>query len=53
MREVGVERVHGGIDALLGDAARQHGGGVEMGEGGGGRRVGQIVGRHVDRLHAT
>ena len=31
--------------------ARQHGGGVEVGEGGGRRRVGQVVGRHVDRLH--
>ena len=46
-----VERVDGGVDALLGDAARQHGGGVEVGEGGRRRRVGQVVGRHVDRLH--
>ena len=51
MREVESSGSTAGIDALLGDAARQHGRGVEMGEGGGGRRVGQIVGRHVDRLH--
>ena len=30
----------------------EHGGGVEMGEGGCRRRIGQIVGRHIDRLHA-
>src|SRR6476620_933861 len=29
----GIERVDGGIDALLGNTARQHRGGVEMGEG--------------------
>ena len=46
-----IERIDGRIDALLGDRARQHRRGVEMGEGGGGRRVGQVVGRHVDRLH--
>uniref|UniRef100_A0A1I8GZM3 BHLH domain-containing protein n=1 Tax=Macrostomum lignano TaxID=282301 RepID=A0A1I8GZM3_9PLAT len=42
-----VQRVHGRVDAQLGDAAGQHGGGVQMGKGGGGRRVGQIVGRHM------
>ena len=51
MREVEFERVHGRVDAQLGDLARQHGGGVEMGEGGGRGRVGQIVGRHVHGLH--
>ena len=51
MREVEFERIDGRIDALLGDAARQHGGGIEVGEGGGRRRVGEVVGRHVDRLH--
>ena len=29
---------------------RQHHGGVQVGEGGGGRRVGQVVGRHVHGL---
>ena len=51
MREVEFERVHGRVDAELGDLARQHGRGVEMGEGGGRGRVGQVVGRHVDGLH--
>ena len=45
------ERVHGRVDAELGDLAREHRGGVEVGERGGGRRVGQVVGRHVDGLH--
>ena len=46
-----VERIDRRIDALFGDRARQHGRGVQVGEGGGRRRVGQVVGRHVDRLH--
>ena len=46
----GVERVNRRVDAQLGDLARQHGGRVQVGEGRGGRRVGQVVGRHVDRL---
>ena len=46
-----VERIHRRIDALRGDVARQHRGGVEVRERGGGRRIGQVVGRHVDRLH--
>ena len=46
-----VERIDRRVDALLGDRARQHGGRVEVGEGGRRRRVGQVVGRHVDRLH--
>src|SRR5262245_15050597 len=46
-----VERIDRGIDALLGDRAREHRGGVEVREGRGGRRVGEVVGRHVDRLH--
>mmetsp|Transcript_38402 Transcript_38402/g.120959 ORF Transcript_38402/g.120959 Transcript_38402/m.120959 type:complete len:569 (+) Transcript_38402:1788-3494(+) len=45
-----VERVDGGVDALLGDAAREHGGRVQVGEGGGGGGVGQVIGRHVDSL---
>ena len=47
----GVQRVHGRVDAQLGDGSRQHGGGVQMGEGGGGGRVSQVVGGHVDGLH--
>ena len=51
MREVRVERVDRRIDALLGDVARQHGGRIKMRERGRGRRVGQVVGRNVNRLH--
>ena len=51
MREVRIERVDRRVDALLGDAARQHGGRVQVGERGGRRRVGQVVGWHIDRLH--
>ncbi len=35
----------------LGDRAGEHHRGVEVGEGGRRRGVGQVVGRHVDRLH--
>ena len=51
MREVEFERVHRRVDALFRDRAVQHGGGVQVRERGRGRRVGQVVGRHVDRLH--
>ena len=46
-----VERVDGRVDAQLGDRPRQHRGGVEVGERGVRRRVGDVVGGHVDRLH--
>ncbi len=45
------ERIDRRINALLGNGARQDGCRVEMREGGGGRRIRQIVGRHIDRLH--
>ena len=51
MRDVEFERIDRRINALLGDRARQDGCRIEMREGGGGRRVGQIVGRHIDCLH--
>ena len=47
----GFQRVHGGVNALLGDLPAQHRGGVQMGKGGGGGGVGQIVGGHIDRLY--
>ena len=47
----GIERIHRRINALFRNGARQHGGRVQMRERRGGRRVGQVVGRHVDRLH--
>ena len=46
-----IERIDRRIDALFGDRARQHRRRVEMGEGGRRRRIGQVVGRHIDRLH--
>src|SRR4051794_31236535 len=46
----GRERVHGRVDAERGDLAGQLGRGVEVGERGRRRRVGVVVGRHVDRL---
>ena len=51
MRDVEAGGSTAGVDALLGDAAREHGRGVEVGEGRRRRRVGQVVGGHVDRLH--
>src|SRR5690606_19168698 len=47
----GGQRVHGRVDAHRGDRAGELGGRVEVGEGGGRRRVGVVVGRDVDRLH--
>mmetsp|Transcript_2542 Transcript_2542/g.6973 ORF Transcript_2542/g.6973 Transcript_2542/m.6973 type:complete len:483 (-) Transcript_2542:25-1473(-) len=47
----GVERVNSGVDTELSNATGQHSGGVQVGEGGGGSRVSQIVGRHVDSLN--
>src|SRR4051812_29560786 len=38
-----IERIDRGIDAKLGDLARQHGRRVEMREGGGRRRIGEVV----------
>src|SRR5579863_3218189 len=46
-----IERVDRGINAELGDRATEHGGGVEVSEAGRWRRVGEVVGWHVDRLY--
>src|SRR4029077_17149325 len=46
-----VERVDRRIDALGGDVARQHGGRVQVRKRGGWRRIGQVVGRDVNRLY--
>ena len=46
----GIQRVHGGVDAQGRNGAAEHRGGVQMGEGGGGGGVGQVVGRHVNSL---
>ena len=45
-----VERVDRRVDALLGDRPRQRRGRVEVGERRRRRRVGEVVGGHVDRL---
>ena len=45
------QRVHRRVDALLGDRPRELGGRVQVGERGRRRRVGVVVGGHVDRLH--
>jgi hypothetical protein len=50
---LGVERVDSGVDTQLGDTTRQHSGSVQVSEGGGGRRVSQIVSRHVDGLDGS
>ena len=46
----GLERVNGGVNAELGDGARQNRLGVEVGERRGRRGVGQVVGGNVDSL---
>lgn len=47
---LGVKRVDGRVDTQLGDGSRQHSGGVQVREGGGGGRVSQVIGRDVDGL---
>lgn len=47
---LGVEGVDSGVDTQLGDTTRQHSGGVQVSEGGGGGRISQIVSGHVDGL---
>jgi hypothetical protein len=47
----GVERVDSGVDTKLSNTTGQHGGGVQVGEGGGGSRISQIISGHVDGLH--
>mmetsp|Transcript_15176 Transcript_15176/g.40268 ORF Transcript_15176/g.40268 Transcript_15176/m.40268 type:complete len:554 (+) Transcript_15176:227-1888(+) len=46
-----VQGIDRGVDAELGDRAREHRGGVQVREGGGRGRVRQVVGRHVHGLH--
>ncbi len=45
------ERIHRGVDAQLGDGAREHDRRVEVCKRGCRRRVGDVVGRHVNGLH--
>lgn len=46
----GVQGVDSGVDTQLGDGAGQHSGSVQVGKGGGGSGVSQIISRHVDGL---
>ncbi len=48
---LGVKRVDSRVDTKLGNGTGQHSRGVQVGEGGGGSRVGQIISGHVDGLH--
>lgn len=50
---LGVQRVDSWVDTQLGDTTGKHSGGVQVGEGGGGSRVSQIVSRHVDGLYGS
>ena len=47
------QRIDRWIDAQLRDLSAQHRGGIEVCEGGGRGRVGQIVCRHIDCLHGS
>ena len=47
------QRIDGGIDSHFRDRARKVRGGVEVREGRGRRRIGVIVGGHVDGLHRS
>src|SRR5690606_29900209 len=47
----GGERVNSRVDTPCRDRARQNGRGVQVGERGGRRRVGQVVGKDVNRLN--
>ena len=46
-----VQRVDSGVDTELSNTTRQDSGGVQMGEGGGGGRIGQIIGGDIDGLY--
>jgi len=46
----GIQRVHRRIDTQRSNITRQHHGGVQVGEGGGRRRIGQVIGWHVNGL---
>src|SRR5690606_25989830 len=47
----GVERINGRVNALFSNRTRQNGRRIQVGKGGCRRRVGQVVGRHVNGLH--
>ncbi len=45
-----IERIHRRVNTQFGNLTRQHQGCVQVGKGGGGRRVGQVIRRHVHGL---
>jgi hypothetical protein len=47
---LGIQRIDSGVDTQLGDTTGQDSGGVQMGEGGGGSRISQIISGDVDSL---
>ena len=47
----GIQGIDRRVDAEGGDGTIQNGGGIQMGEGGGGGGVGEVIGRDIDRLH--
>src|SRR5574343_922846 len=49
----GVERIDGRVDTQRGDVTRQHDRGVQVQEGGGRGRVGQVIGRDVNGLDGS
>ena len=51
MREVEASGSTAGINSDFGQRTRKHGGRVEVSKGGRRRRIGQVVGGHVNRLH--
>ena len=50
---LGIEGVDGGVDTKLSNRTRQHSRGIQVGEGGSGSRIRQIIGGHVDGLHGS
>ena len=49
----GFQRVHGRVDTQLGNLSAEHRGSIQVAERGGGSRVGEVIGRHIDRLHGS
>ena len=47
----GVERIHRGVDAQRRNLAIEHDSRIQVGEGGRRRRIRQVIGGHIDRLH--
>ena len=48
-----VKRINGRINTELSNLPGKNNGAVQMGKGGGRRRVGQVVRRHVDALYRS